>query len=426
MKIAVIGSGGREHTLAWKIAKDACTPKVYCLPGNAGTAVLAENINIGAENIKGIIQWCIENKPDLVVVGPEAPLCAGLADDLIKNGIRVFGPTQDAARMEGSKAFAKEIMISAGVPTAESQTFTDADKALAYVRTLSAPPVVKADGIAAGKGVIVASSFAEAERAIQDILKNKVFGEVGGKVVIEECLEGPEISVLALIDGRTIIPLAASQDHKRIFDGDKGPNTGGMGAYSPVPGFDDTMLADVRKKIFVPVLDELNRRGIIYRGVLYAGLMLTQKGPMVLEFNCRFGDPETQALLPRLDCDIVPLLTACADGNLLEKSVIWKPEACACVVMSSQGYPGKYETGKVIGGLQEAESIDGVQVFHSGTKLDGSNAATAGGRVLAVSALGADLRAAVDKAYKAVSLISFDGAYYRKDIAYRAFSSESI
>jgi len=420
MKVLVAGGGGREHALAWKIAADSSRPEVYCAPGNAGTAEVARNIPIAAEDISGIVGWARANNPDLVVVGPEAPLCAGLADRLIAEGIRVFGPTADAAMIEGSKVFSKEVMQAAGVPTAEARVFSDAAEAKAWVRRRGAPIVVKADGLAAGKGVTVCMTVEEAETAIEDALTRAVFGDAGRRVIVEECLEGEEASILALVDGSRIVMLASAQDHKRIFDGDRGPNTGGMGAYSPAPVVAAEMLAAIREQVFERTLAELRRRCIVYKGVLYAGLMISRGRISVLEFNCRFGDPETQAILPRWDGDILPALNACIDGNLREDMVKWRPEPAVCVVMASEGYPGSYKKGALIEGLDRAAAMAGVAVFHAGTRREGGAVVTSGGRVLGVTALGADLPEAVKRAYDAVSVIRFDGAQWRRDIAARA------
>jgi len=420
MKVLVAGGGGREHALAWKIAADSSRPEVYCAPGNAGTAEVARNIPIAAEDISGIVSWARANNPDLVVVGPEAPLCAGLADRLIAEGIRVFGPTADAAMIEGSKVFSKEVMQAAGVPTAEARVFSDAAEAKAWVRRRGAPIVVKADGLAAGKGVTVCRTVEEAETAIEDALTRAVFGDAGNRVIVEECLEGEEASILALVDGSRIVMLASAQDHKRIFDGDRGPNTGGMGAYSPAPVVAAEMLAAIREQVFERTLAELRRRCIVYKGVLYAGLMISRGRINVLEFNCRFGDPETQAILPRWDGDILPALNACIDGNLREDMVKWRPEPAVCVVMASEGYPGSYKKGALIEGLDRAAAMAGVAVFHAGTRREGGAVVTSGGRVLGVTALGADLPEAVRRAYDAVSVIRFNGAQWRRDIAARA------
>ena len=420
MKILVIGSGGREHALAWKLAGDACRRDVFCAPGNAGTAGVGTNLDIAATDIDKLLAWAKANKPCLTVVGPEAPLCDGIVDRFNAEGLKVFGPCQAAARLEGSKVFAKEVMLAAGVPTAKYARFSSAAEAKAYIRKEGAPIVIKADGLAAGKGVTVAATVEQAEAAVDEALVQKAFGDAGATVVVEECLQGEEASILALIDGRNIVMLASSQDHKRIFDGDEGPNTGGMGAYSPAPVVKEDLWPVIREQVFERTLRELNKRGIDYRGVLYAGLMMTKAGPKVLEFNCRFGDPETQAILPRWDGDLLPALEACADGSLGEGMVRWKPEACVCVVMAAGGYPGNYAKGDAIDGLADAAAMKDVVVFHAGTKLAAGKVVTSGGRVLGVTALGRDLRGAVKRAYQACAAIRFERAHYRKDIAGRA------
>jgi phosphoribosylamine---glycine ligase len=417
MKVLVIGNGGREHALCWKLKNDSKTPQVFCAPGNAGTAALGTNLDLAATDIAGIVAWAKENKPDLTVIGPEAPLCAGLTDALEADGFRVFGPCKAAAELEGSKQFAKEIMKAGGVPTSAYEVFTDAEKACAYVRERGAPIVIKADGLAAGKGVTVAETVEQAEAAIQDALGG-AFGDAGSRVVIEDFLVGEEASILALIDGEHVVLLASSQDHKRAYDGDTGPNTGGMGAYSPAPIVTDEVLEKVRTEIYDRTLAELKKRGITYKGVLYAGLMIDNGQPSVVEFNCRFGDPETQAVLARWEGDILPALEACIDGTLSDDLIDWKPEPSVCIVMAAGGYPGSYEKGDDISGLDEAGE-DAI-VFHAGTALKDGKVVTAGGRVLGVTALGSDLRSAVDNATAAVKKISWNGAFYRKDIAYRA------
>ena len=431
MKILVVGSGGREHAITWRLAQDAARHELYCAPGNAGTAALATNLALGAEDVEGIAAWAAENKPDLVVVGPEAPLCKGLVDALAKVGVKAFGPCAAGARMEGSKRFAKEVMNAAGVPTGRAQVFTDPVAAKAALPEYGLPVVIKADGLAAGKSVVVAETAGQAEAAIDDMLVGNKFGAAGAEVLIEEFLDGEECSILALVDGENAVLLPGSQDHKRVFDGDKGPNTGGMGAYSPAPVVTPAMMPEIKEKIILPVVRELKRRGIVYKGVLYAGLMITPPGGKtalsgsainVVEFNARFGDPETEAVLPRLGGDFAKVLLACADGNLSEADVVVKDEMAATVIVASGGYPGSYAKGKVIAGLDAAAQIPGAIVFHCGTKAQDGQILTAGGRVLSVTGLGKDLRAAVDTAYAAVAKISFDGAFHRADIAHRAFN----
>ena len=429
MKILVVGSGGREHAIAWRLAKDAEGHEIFCAPGNAGTSGVATNLAISSGDTCGIVAWAKSERPDLVVVGPEAPLVAGLVDALAAEGIVAFGPTAAGARMEGSKRFAKEVMSAAGVPTGAAETFTDAAAAKAALAKFGLPVVIKADGLAAGKGVVVAETAAEAEAAIDDMLVGNKFGAAGAEVLIEEFLHGEECSILAVVDGNDAVLLPSSQDHKRVFDGDKGPNTGGMGAYSPAPVVDDGMLADIKDRIVMPVVRELGRRGIVYRGVLYAGLMVTPEGGKmarsgsrvnVVEFNARFGDPETEAVLPRLGGSFANLLLHAATGRLKAEDVVVLPGAAATVIVASGGYPGAYEKGKPIEGLDGDGG--GAIVFHCGTKrLQGGAVVTDGGRVLSVTGRGESLREAVDRAYAAVGGISFDGMFFRRDIAHRAF-----
>ena len=430
MKILVVGSGGREHAITWRLAQDAEKHELWCAPGNAGMAAIASCVPVKATDVAGIVAWCKANGPDLVVVGPEAPLCAGLSDALEEAGVKVFGPVAAGARMEGSKRFAKEVMQTAGVPTGKAEVFTDAAAAKAALPAYGLPVVIKADGLAAGKGVIVAETKEQAEAAIDDMLVGNKFGAAGAEVLIEEFLNGEECSILALVDGERTVLLPSSQDHKRIFDGDKGPNTGGMGAYSPAPVVTDAMLPEIKERIIMPVVRELKKRGITYRGVLYAGLMITPDGGKtalsgskvnVVEFNARFGDPETEAVLPRLGGDFGATLLHVATGCLKDEDVVVKPEPAATVIMASGGYPGGYEKGKAISGLDAAAQVDGATVFHCGTKAADGAILTDGGRVLSVTGMGATLREAVDTAYRAVGRISFDKAFYRKDIAHRAF-----
>lgn len=420
MKILVIGGGGREHALVWKLAQDSERPEIFCAPGNAGTAELATNLALSATDLPGLLEWARGARPDLTVVGPEAPLCAGVSDLFQQEGLLVFGPTQAAARLEGSKAFAKEVMRAAKVPTAGAERFSDAKEAQAYLHLMNYPVVIKADGLAAGKGVVICHEIAEAQQVAREFLDGQALGEAGRTILIENYLEGEEVSAMALVDGRSIVTLASAQDHKRIFDGDQGPNTGGMGAYSPAPIMTMDLWDEVMRRVFRPVVDEMNRRGVVYRGVLYAGLMITKEGPQVLEFNCRFGDPETQAILPRWAGDLAPALRACARGRLRPELVQWKPEACACVVLAAPGYPGPCQQGGAITGLAAAGKTRGVAVFHAGTQATGGEVVTAGGRVLGVSALGRDLAQSVARCYQAIKHIHFDGMQYRRDIAHRA------
>ncbi len=423
MNVLIIGGGGREHALAWKLARDTPGARLHCAPGNAGTAAVGHNIALGAEDMDGLLAWARRERPDLTIVGPEAPLCAGLTDRFWAEGLTVFGPSAAAARIEGSKRFAKDVMRAAGVPTAAAEAFTEREAAIACARLRGAPVVVKADGLAAGKGVTVCATVEEAEQAIVEALERGAFGEAGRTVLIEECLEGEEVSILALVDGERVVPLASAQDHKRALDGDRGPNTGGMGAYSPAPVVRDDLEEAIRARVLEPTVSELRRRGIEYRGVLYAGLMIASDGPKALEFNCRFGDPETQAILPRWDGDLGAALYDCALGRLNPAALRWRPEACVCVVMAAGGYPGPYRKGDPITGLEEAASRPGVTVFHAGTALRDGRLVTAGGRVLNIAAVGADIREARDRAYAAVERIHFANAHYRRDIATRALSA---
>jgi phosphoribosylamine--glycine ligase len=420
MKILVIGSGGREHALVWKVAQSSRVTKLFCAPGNAGIADLAECVSIAATDIPSLAAFAAGEKIDLTVVGPEAPLSAGIVDIFQTCGLRIFGPNQRAAQLEGSKVFTKQMLIKYNIPTAPAAIFNDADAARAYLRKVGAPIVVKADGLAAGKGVIVASSVEDADRAVAEIMEQKIFGAAGAQVVIEECLRGEELSVMALVDGRSYRTLASAQDHKRAFDGDRGPNTGGMGAYSPTPILNQKLDAQVAD-IFHRTLAGLQAEGIDYRGVLYAGLMITERGPQVLEFNCRFGDPETQVVLPRLESDLVDALAATIDGFLDCLKLAWKTDAAVCVVIAAGGYPGPYERGQPIAGLKEAATSDKVCVFHAGTRRnDDGRTVTDGGRVLGVTGLGNTIENAAARAYEAVEQIHFDGAHFRRDIAARA------
>ena len=429
MKILVVGSGGREHAIVWRLANDPVKHELYCAPGNAGIASLATLVDAGAEDVGAIVAWARANNPDLVVVGPEAPLVKGLVDELAKIGIPSFGPAASGARMEGSKRFAKEVMEAACVPTARAEVHTDPAAAKEALAKFGLPVVIKADGLAAGKGVIVAETLAQATEAIDDMLVANKFGAAGAEVLIEEFLDGEECSILAMTDGESAVLLPGSQDHKRIFDGDKGPNTGGMGAYSPAPVVTDDMLDGIKEGIILPVVRELKKRGTTYRGILYAGLMVTPEGGKialsgskvnVVEFNARFGDPETEAVLPRLGGNFADALLHAATGRLKDEDIVVKDEVAATVIVSSGGYPGSYEKGFEIKGLEEAAKT-GAIVFHCGTKADGDKVLTAGGRVLSVTGTGATLREAVDKAYAAIGCISFDKMFYRKDIAHRAF-----
>lgn len=423
MKILVIGSGGREHALVWKLKQSTAVDQIFCAPGNAGTGVIAENIPIPATDLAQLRKFAKENRVDLTVVGPDDPLAMGIVDAFNADKLRIFGPTKSAARLESSKIFAKELMRAQKVPTAEARTFSDSNEALLYCDELKFPVVIKADGLALGKGVIIASDQTEAKATITAMMTEARFGEAGRRIVIEEFLRGTECSLHALVDGKNYRLLESARDHKRAFDGDEGPNTGGMGAFSPADNWNAQLQAGVEAKIMRPLLDGLRKEGVVYRGLLYPGLMITGDGPRVLEFNCRFGDPETQALLPRLKSDLVPLLAATIDGKIDSVTIQWDERASVTVVLASAGYPGKYETGKKISGLAEAAKLDGVQVFQAGTKTERGDVVTAGGRVLAVTALGQTIKAARERAYEAVSRVHFEGCHYRRDIALSAASS---
>jgi len=424
MNILLLGSGGREHALAWKMAASPLADRLYCAPGNAGIAREAECVALDVADHGAVIAFCREHRIDLVAVGPEAPLCAGIVDDLETAGIKAFGPTRAAARLEGSKGFTKDLCRANGIPTAAYERFRAAEPAKAYVRASGAPIVVKADGLAAGKGVVVAQTVAEAEAAV-DMMFGGGLGEAGGEVVIEEFLTGEEASFFALCDGATAIALTTAQDHKRAFDGDQGPNTGGMGAYSPAPNIDDAMSARVMAEIINPTLRAMNAMGAPYKGVLYAGLMITADGPKLIEYNARFGDPETQVLMLRLMSDLVPALLASRDGQLKTFDLRWYPDPALTVVMAAKGYPGDYARGSVIEGLDDAAKVEGVEIFHAGTKADGSRILANGGRVLNVSAIGKTVREAQTRAYEAISRIHWPEGFYRHDIGWRAVERET-
>lgn len=416
VKVLVIGSGGREHALAWKISKSPLLDKLFVAPGNPGTAEIGTNVPIDATNTKDLAAFALANGIDVTVVGPEQPLELGIVDLFKQKGLLCFGPAQDAARVETSKVWCKELMASSGVPTAAFKVFSDPSDAAAYVRKSDLPLVIKADGLAAGKGVVVAKTGKEAGKAIDDIMVARTLGQAGTKVVVEEFLEGEEVTVLAICRGKSYCLLPSSQDHKQVFDGDEGPNTGGMGAYAPVPRFDSGLEDQVRDMVIEPVLWGLERRGTPYTGVLYCGLMLTSAGPKVLEINARFGDPEAQAVLPLLEADLLELIIESIKGD--PASLPAAPHGSAvCVVLASGGYPGSYKKGLCIEGMADARGISGVEVFHAGTTLQGKHLVTNGGRVLGVTAWAPDLKAAVNTVYKAVSKVNFEGVHYRKDIA---------
>lgn len=416
MNILVIGSGGREHALYWKLSESPQTEQIYAIPGNPGMGASAA---IALDDHAAILRFVKEHEIGLVVVGPEVPLMNGLVDELEAAGIRAFGPRANAAEIEGSKSFAKNLMKKYGIPTARYEVFTAAEPARAYIRQEGAPIVVKADGLAAGKGVIVAMTEQEALDAVDAIMEDHSFGDAGARVVIEEFMEGEEASLLAFTDGTTIRPMISAQDHKRAYDGDRGPNTGGMGTYAPAPVMTPEMTERAVEEILKPTIAAMAKEGRTYRGCLYLGLMVTADGPKVVEFNARFGDPETQVVLPLLDSDLVAIMCACADGTLADVPIRWKDGAAVCVVLASGGYPGHYEKGQEIHGLADAEAM-GALVFHAGTAMKDGKLVTNGGRVLGVVGRGADISSAVDAAYAAATKISFKDAYYRKDIAHRA------
>ncbi|MFH1576609.1 MAG: phosphoribosylamine--glycine ligase [Candidatus Margulisiibacteriota bacterium] len=421
MKILVIGSGGREHALVWKISQSPKVDKIYCAPGNAGTAELAENVAIKDSDIKALKEFAKEKKIDLTVVGPEVPLVAGIVDIFEKDGLKIFGPCQRAALIEGSKVFSKEFMIKYEISTAQAGIFDNLKEAHDYINVIGAPVVVKADGLAAGKGVIVCQTKEEAIAAVDLILVKREFGKAGDKVIIEECLVGEEASIIALTDGKSIVPLASSQDHKRVFDNDEGPNTGGMGAYSPAPIVTDRLMEEIVVNVLRPFVSGMNQEGTPYKGVIYAGVMVTKDGPKVLEFNCRFGDPETQPILMRMKSDIVPIFEAVVSGKLDNRLIEWNEKAAVCVVLASGGYPGKYEKGIPITGIDKVDQLDNAYVFQAGTKLaSGKQIVTSGGRVLGVTALGDGIKFAIQNAYRAVSFIKFKDMLYRKDIGKKA------
>ncbi len=422
MRVMLVGSGGREHALAWKIAGSDLVDELICVPGNAGMALEPKTrcVSLAVDDHDALVKFAVDEHMDLVVVGPEGPLCSGLADKLREASIDVMGPDASAARLEGSKVYAKELMEQQSVPTASFQVFDKAQDALDFIKRNPGPCVVKADGLAAGKGVIVCSGQEEAKDAIERIMLKKAYGPAGDRIIVEELLEGEEASCIALVAGGEILMMASSQDHKRALDGDEGMNTGGMGAYSPAPVIDEELESKIVDTVFKPIVDGLREQGTDYRGVLYAGLMIGPQGPKVLEFNVRFGDPETQVLIPRISSDLVPALVAVARGGLEGQELEWDSRPAVSVVLASQGYPGPYEKGKIINGLGNASALEDVVVFHAGTKKHADELVTWGGRVLNVCALGDDIRKAVDKAYKAVDLISFEGKHFRTDIAHRA------
>jgi phosphoribosylamine--glycine ligase len=423
MKVLIIGGGGREHALAWRLAASPRVTALFALPGNPGIGQVADLVPGDVMNFRAIEKFARQNQIEFIVIGPEDPLAAGLADQLIAAGYKVFGPSKEAAQIEADKWFAKELMRQQAVPTAEARAFTDASAAEDYIRTRNEPVVIKASGLAKGKGVSICYRTGDALAAIDQMMRQKAHGDAGQRIVIEEMLSGPECSILAFVDDKSIYMMEPCQDHKPINDGDVGPMTGGMGAYSPTPVITDAQLRAVERDILVPIVDGMVRDGIKYKGVLYAGLMLTTNGPRVLEFNCRFGDPETQPLMMRLKSDLLEVMLAVADGGLDQVELKWDPRPAICVVATSKGYPGKYETGVPITGVDDADSMRDVKVFHSGTRMDGDQLVTDGGRVLGVTALGDTIAQAQQRAYQAMTKIHFEGMHYRRDIGRQAIKN---
>jgi len=424
LKVLVIGSGGREHALVWKLSQSPRVDNIFCAPGNAGISEIAECLDIKADDIDALVNFAKYEWIDLTVVGPEIPLTAGIVDAFKKEGLRIFGPDALGAQLEGSKVFAKEFMRKYRIPTAECKAFTSYLHAEEYVRLKGTPLVIKADGLAAGKGVFVVNTVDEAINALKLTMKEKIFGSAGNKVIVEQCLKGEEASFMVLTDGETVVPLAASQDHKTVFDNDQGPNTGGMGAYSPASVITKSLEADIMQSIINPLIKGLSKEGINYRGVIYAGLMICDGKPYVLEFNCRFGDPEAQPVLVRLESDFFEALRATAEGKLEDVKFSWKDNASVCVVLASKGYPGPYEKGKIIKGLDSLKNKNDLMVFHAGTSIsDKGEFITSGGRVLGITSLGRDIKAAKDNAYRAIEKIHFEGMHYRRDIGDKAIKA---
>lgn len=422
MKVLIVGGGGREHALAWKIAQSDDLDIMYFAPGNAGTAELGENVPIQPDQIDKLLAFAQEKQIDLTIVGPEKPLVEGITDQFIMANLPVFGPDQQGARLEGSKLFAKRFMLENNIPTATCHSFRNAEEALGYVDSLMYPCVIKADGLAAGKGVIIAYDRETAQEAIHQMMVERQFGSAGEAIVVEQFLDGEEASILAITDGQTIVPLIPSQDHKRAYDGDRGPNTGGMGAYAPAPIIDEQMKARIQEQVLEPTLAGLQRRGMTYRGIIYVGLMIVDETPYVLEYNCRFGDPETQAVLPLIDSDLLEIMRSVANSEpLSEKEIRWKSQAALCIVGASEGYPGSYEKGKIIRGLDTFQHDPDVIVFHAGTDRKGDDVVTSGGRVLGVTALAETLEKAQKRAYDAIQAITYDGMFFRRDIGNKAF-----
>ena len=423
MRVLVIGGGGREHTLVWKIAQSPLVEKVYCIPGNPGIAELAECKKMDVESdFDALVQFAKSEKIDFAVIGPEDPLANGIVDYFQNSGLKTFGPSKSAAEIESSKVFSKEFMMRHNIPTSEGEIFDDPEEAISYIKKVGAPIVVKADGLAKGKGAFPCRDLQKALDAVNSIMIDRDFGDAGNKVIVEEFMEGEEASFIAFTDGKTVLPMASAQDHKPIFDDDKGPNTGGMGAYSPAPVVTDEIHDLIMKTIMEPVIKGMSAEGRLYKGALYAGLMIADGKPRIVEFNARLGDPETQAVLPRMKSDIVPIILACIDGTLDKMQMEWTDEPAVCVAIASGGYPGSYEKGKVINGLETVAKMDNVMVFHAGTAKKDDSIVTSGGRVLGVTALGNSIENAIKRAYEAVGKISFDGAYCRRDIGRKALN----
>ncbi|MCK4916897.1 MAG: phosphoribosylamine--glycine ligase [Candidatus Omnitrophica bacterium] len=426
MKVLVIGSGGREHCLVWKIFQSLLVDKIYCAPGNGGTFEIAENVNISAEDIDSLLEFALKEDVDLTVVGPEIPLVLGIVDRFEEKGLKIFGPKKELALLEGSKVYSKEVMRKYGVPTADFRIFTEAEEAKQYVSQKGLPLVIKADGLAAGKGVIICESQDEAFKAIDSIIVDKQFGDAGNKIIIEDLVDGEEVSVLIFTDGNTILPLVSSQDHKRAFDGDNGPNTGGMGAYSPAPLVSEESFNQIIKKAFKPLIEGLRKEGKVYKGILYGGLMIKNNQPYVLEYNVRLGDPETQAILPKLKSDLVEVMLNTINESLSDTVLEWDDRFCLSVVLTSGGYPGHYEKGNQIFGLEELKNMKDIYVFHAGTKTLDNKIVTNGGRVLNIVSIGANIKEAQEKVYQAIKIITFDKMFYRKDIGYRALQRVNL
>ena len=422
MKVLVVGGGGREHTIVWKLSQSPKVDKIYCAPGNAGIAALAECVAIKATDVDAMVNFAVENKVDMVMVAPDDPLVLGMVDAMEAKGIRAFGPRANAAIIEGSKVFSKDLMKKYNIPTAKYEVFDNADEAIRYLQTAPIPTVIKAEGLALGKGVIIAMTLEEAEKAVHEMMEDKVFGNAGSRIVIEEFLSGPEVSVLAFTDGKTIKPMVSAQDHKRAYDNDEGLNTGGMGTFSPSRIYDEKMAEECMNNIFLPTMNAMNAEGRTFKGVLYFGLMATKDGVKVIEYNCRFGDPETQVVLPRLESDLYEIFDAIIDERLSEIDIKWRDGGAVCVVAASGGYPVKYESGFEITGIEDAEALGDITVFHAGTKSVGGKIVTAGGRVLGVTAVAGSLDAAIKKAYEGVEKVHFDKMHFRRDIGIKKYN----